>query len=114
MKDPVYGCVGAISVLQRQVHRLQKELDAANADLIRFACASPDMHNPILTPDQLLIRRIGNSGSLSHPSLSHQNLTPHSLSHHQGSSDSFPNNGFPPTWSNTSPGGNTRRGENRM
>ncbi|XP_068637458.1 protein LATERAL ORGAN BOUNDARIES-like isoform X3 [Aristolochia californica] len=35
MKDPVYGCVGAISVLQRQVHRLQKELDAANADLIR-------------------------------------------------------------------------------
>ncbi|XP_010251115.1 PREDICTED: LOB domain-containing protein 25-like [Nelumbo nucifera] len=38
MKDPVYGCVGAISVLQRQVHRLQKELDAANADLIRYAC----------------------------------------------------------------------------
>ncbi|KAJ4960691.1 hypothetical protein NE237_020601 [Protea cynaroides] len=38
MKDPVYGCVGAISVLQRQVQRLQKELDAANSDLIRYAC----------------------------------------------------------------------------
>ena len=38
MKDPVYGCVGAISVLQRQVLRLQKELDATNADLIRFTC----------------------------------------------------------------------------
>ncbi|KAF8399754.1 hypothetical protein HHK36_015625 [Tetracentron sinense] len=38
MKDPVYGCVGAISVLQNQVHRLQKELDAANADLVRYAC----------------------------------------------------------------------------
>ncbi|KAJ8750269.1 hypothetical protein K2173_014184 [Erythroxylum novogranatense] len=38
MKDPVYGCVGAISVLQRQVMRLQKELDATNADLIRYAC----------------------------------------------------------------------------
>ncbi|WRX20446.1 Lateral organ boundary protein [Theobroma cacao] len=38
MKDPVYGCVGAISVLQRQVMRLQRELDATNADLIRFAC----------------------------------------------------------------------------
>ncbi|KAG5254526.1 LOB domain protein [Salix suchowensis] len=36
MKDPVYGCVGAISVLQRQVIRLQKELDATNADLIRY------------------------------------------------------------------------------
>ncbi|KAI4374588.1 hypothetical protein MLD38_012568 [Melastoma candidum] len=35
VRDPVYGCVGAISYLQRQVHRLQKELDAANADLIR-------------------------------------------------------------------------------
>nr|BDS04951.1 ELP1B2 protein [Mimosa pudica] len=38
VRDPVYGCVGAISFLQRQVQRLQKELDAANADLLRFAC----------------------------------------------------------------------------
>lgn len=38
MKDPVYGCVGAISILQRQVIRLQKELDATNADLMRYAC----------------------------------------------------------------------------
>ncbi|PNX83885.1 LOB domain-containing protein 25-like [Trifolium pratense] len=34
IKDPVYGCVGAISVLQKQLIRLQKELDATNADLI--------------------------------------------------------------------------------
>ncbi|KAJ7945828.1 LOB domain-containing protein [Quillaja saponaria] len=38
VRDPVYGCVGAISFLQRQVQRLQKELDAANADLVRYAC----------------------------------------------------------------------------
>ncbi|KAL0367539.1 UNVERIFIED_CONTAM: protein LATERAL ORGAN BOUNDARIES [Sesamum radiatum] len=38
VRDPVYGCVSAISFLQRQVERLQKELDAANADLIRIAC----------------------------------------------------------------------------
>lgn len=38
VKDPVYGCVGAISVLQRQVHRLQKELDGAHAELLRYAC----------------------------------------------------------------------------
>lgn len=37
LKDPVYGCVGAISVLQRQVLHLQKELDATNADLMRYA-----------------------------------------------------------------------------
>lgn len=38
IKDPVYGCVGAISVLQRQIMRIQKELDATNADLIKYAC----------------------------------------------------------------------------
>ncbi|GLU12668.1 hypothetical protein SLE2022_293300 [Rubroshorea leprosula] len=38
VRDPVYGCVGAISFLQRQVQRLQKELDTANADLMRYAC----------------------------------------------------------------------------
>ncbi|GMH21506.1 hypothetical protein Nepgr_023348 [Nepenthes gracilis] len=38
IRDPVYGCVGAISFLQRQVQRLQKELDAANANLFRYAC----------------------------------------------------------------------------
>ncbi|KVH98904.1 lateral organ boundaries domain-containing protein [Cynara cardunculus var. scolymus] len=74
VRDPVYGCVGAISFLQRQVDRLQKELDAANADLIRYACneiptglpAVPHLSSiqPI-TPRQRAIdqypgRRIGN------------------------------------------------------
>ncbi|CAH9067944.1 unnamed protein product [Cuscuta europaea] len=40
LKDPVYGCVGAISVLQTQVLRLQKELEATNADLMRFASSN--------------------------------------------------------------------------
>lgn len=47
VRDPVYGCVGAISFLQRQVQRLQKELDSANADLLRFACN--DMPPPSLS-----------------------------------------------------------------
>jgi hypothetical protein len=37
VRDPVYGCVGAISFLQKQVQRLQKELDAANTDLLRYS-----------------------------------------------------------------------------
>ncbi|KAK1359680.1 Protein LATERAL ORGAN BOUNDARIES [Heracleum sosnowskyi] len=40
VRDPVYGCVGAISFLQMQVERLQDELDAANAELIRYASGS--------------------------------------------------------------------------
>ncbi|KAJ0962531.1 hypothetical protein J5N97_027653 [Dioscorea zingiberensis] len=47
MKDPVYGCVGAISVLQSQVQRLQKELDSANADLLRYACGEIPAGMPV-------------------------------------------------------------------
>ncbi|KAJ8464116.1 hypothetical protein OPV22_026668 [Ensete ventricosum] len=47
VKDPVYGCVGAISVLQRQVQRLQKELEAANAELLRYACNEIPMGLPV-------------------------------------------------------------------
>ncbi|KAJ3700697.1 hypothetical protein LUZ61_004402 [Rhynchospora tenuis] len=56
VKDPVYGCVGAISVLQRQVQRLQKELDQANAELLRYACGeiSPTMTGlPVVGPVNL-------------------------------------------------------------
>ncbi|XP_062116173.1 protein LATERAL ORGAN BOUNDARIES-like [Humulus lupulus] len=56
VRDPVYGCVGAISFLQRQVQRLQKELDAANADLIRFACSEipPPSDHHLAPPPPLL------------------------------------------------------------
>lgn len=36
VKDPVYGCVGAISVLQGQVQQLRRELAEARADLARY------------------------------------------------------------------------------
>ncbi|WOG99468.1 hypothetical protein DCAR_0518820 [Daucus carota subsp. sativus] len=38
LRDPVYGSFGAISILQLQVERLQKELDEANAELVNYAC----------------------------------------------------------------------------
>ncbi|MED6114472.1 LOB domain-containing protein 25, partial [Stylosanthes scabra] len=61
IKDPVYGCVGAISVLQRQVIRLQKELDATNADLIRYTCNEmPTLQDGM--------RRIGEGSTLAHHS----------------------------------------------
>ncbi|KAL6011436.1 putative elongator complex protein 1 [Asimina triloba] len=105
VKDPVYGCVGAISVLQRQVHRLQKELDAANADLIRYACndISMAMHSPTTSaalpplPSQRGYgRRAGNgSGSFYH-----------------SSGLPIP---YPPSWTNNPPGDmNERGGEGSM
>ncbi|MQM22099.1 hypothetical protein Taro_055147 [Colocasia esculenta] len=77
IKDPVYGCVGAISVLQRQVQRLQKELDAANTELLRYACGEIPTGMPVPPPlaptmvsptgphrgnDHLIGRRSGNGG----------------------------------------------------
>ncbi|KAL0344030.1 UNVERIFIED_CONTAM: LOB domain-containing protein 25 [Sesamum angustifolium] len=70
LKDPVYGCVGAISVLQRQVLNLQKELDATNADLMRYVGNdhNPYHHDPshlsmnlIINNDQIQ-QRSGNYG----------------------------------------------------
>lgn len=76
VRDPVYGCVGAISFLQRQVQRLQKELDAANADLIRYACNEIPTALPAppgtssfqhighrQRPGDQFNRRLGNEGS---------------------------------------------------
>ncbi|KAF2312932.1 hypothetical protein GH714_042475 [Hevea brasiliensis] len=81
VRDPVYGCVGAISFLQRQVQRLQKELDAANADLIRYACneiptalpappvtSSIQHMAPRQRPGDQFNSRIGNEGGFYQPS----------------------------------------------
>ncbi|KAH7682847.1 Lateral organ boundaries LOB domain-containing protein [Dioscorea alata] len=63
MKDPVYGCVGAISVLQRQVQRLQKELDAANADLLRYACGEIPTAMPVAAiATGMTAARVNNGG----------------------------------------------------
>ncbi|KAG8634994.1 hypothetical protein MANES_17G112700v8 [Manihot esculenta] len=61
LKDPVYGCVGAISVLQSQVIKLQKELDATQADLIRYASSSPSPPSSVLFGRS----RMGHGGSSS-------------------------------------------------
>ncbi|XP_023006803.1 LOB domain-containing protein 12-like [Cucurbita maxima] len=36
MRDPVYGCVGAITFLQNQVSRLEMQLAAAQAEILSF------------------------------------------------------------------------------
>lgn len=66
VRDPVYGCVGAISFLQRQVQRLQKELDSANADLLRYACNDmppPSLSVPPQMPQRSFIARFGNESA---------------------------------------------------
>ncbi|KAH6814487.1 LOB domain-containing protein 13 [Perilla frutescens var. frutescens] len=36
LRDPIYGCMGAISALQQQIQNLQAELNAVRAEILRF------------------------------------------------------------------------------
>ncbi|CAN4098678.1 unnamed protein product [Withania somnifera] len=36
LRDPVYGCMGAISALQQQLQNLQAELNATRAEILRY------------------------------------------------------------------------------
>ncbi|GMP29350.1 hypothetical protein CsSME_00004493 [Camellia sinensis var. sinensis] len=93
IKDPVYGCVGAISVLQRQVVRLQKELDATNADLMR------DVASQMGTGQRPVPygRRMGSHG--------------HGASFDHNSGFSFPYNS---PWNNNRSGDSPERGDGSM
>lgn len=42
VRDPVYGCVGAISSLQQQVAHLQTQLAVANAEIVCMRMHTPD------------------------------------------------------------------------
>ena len=50
LRDPVYGCMGAILTLQQQVHALEAELAAVRAEIIKHryspAAASPAVNVP--------------------------------------------------------------------
>lgn len=51
LRDPVYGCMGAISTLQQQVRSLQAELDLVRAEIIKYSKYCRESHHtPILVP----------------------------------------------------------------
>lgn len=64
IRDPVYGCVAPISFLQKQVQKLQNELDSAKACLFLYSSANfstpfsphPQINttNPNPTPNPLI------------------------------------------------------------
>lgn len=52
MRDPVYGCVGAISFLQNQVSQLQMQLAVAQAEILCIQMQQNDQVG-LLTTDQI-------------------------------------------------------------
>ncbi|GBG62410.1 hypothetical protein CBR_g30364 [Chara braunii] len=64
VKDPVYGCVGAISVLQQQVAHLQAELAIAHAEIQRLHNAAANSGSiPVSSKDLLELGAGGAGGS---------------------------------------------------
>ncbi|RDX60123.1 LOB domain-containing protein 21, partial [Mucuna pruriens] len=54
LRDPVYGCIGAIALLQRKMVELQHDLAIAKDRLARYAAAattpSPDINSHVTLP----------------------------------------------------------------
>ncbi|GFQ03421.1 LOB domain-containing protein 11 [Phtheirospermum japonicum] len=43
LRDPVYGCAGAICQLQKQINELQAELAKAQAEILNFQCQNANL-----------------------------------------------------------------------
>lgn len=53
VRDPVYGCVGAISILQNQVSELQMQLAVAQTEILCIQMQhEPVIPSPEINPDQ--------------------------------------------------------------
>ncbi|KAL8144108.1 hypothetical protein V2J09_017140 [Rumex salicifolius] len=50
LRDPIYGCMGAISSLQRQIQTLQSQLNAVRAEIFKFKFSSVNPNSVISTP----------------------------------------------------------------
>ncbi|OMP08492.1 hypothetical protein COLO4_06429 [Corchorus olitorius] len=57
LRDPVYGCIGAIALLQRRMIELQHDLALARARLARYAATSTSP--AIITNDRLSMAPFG-------------------------------------------------------
>ncbi|XP_021903937.1 LOB domain-containing protein 12-like [Carica papaya] len=53
MRDPVYGCVGAISYLQNQVSQLQMQLAVAQAEILCIQMHQDPINTITQTPSQI-------------------------------------------------------------
>ncbi|XP_021769244.1 LOB domain-containing protein 12-like [Chenopodium quinoa] len=82
MRDPVYGCVGAISFLQNQVSQLQMQLAVAQAEILCIQM-QPESNN-ITTPVHQNNYEADDKSFLFHNNLSqHQYINfPSSSDHH--------------------------------
>ncbi|PPS10837.1 hypothetical protein GOBAR_AA09807 [Gossypium barbadense] len=61
LRDPVYGCVGLISILQHKLKQMQHDLNNAKKELATYI--GPQAMLPILQPHVFLQQHVGNASS---------------------------------------------------
>ncbi|XVF15605.1 hypothetical protein REPUB_Repub09cG0168700 [Reevesia pubescens] len=61
LRDPVYGCVGLISILQHRLKQMQHDLSNAKKELATYI--GPQAMLPILQPPVFLQQHVGNPSS---------------------------------------------------
>ncbi|KAL5724902.1 lob domain-containing protein [Ranunculus cassubicifolius] len=74
LRDPVYGCVGVISLLQHQLRQLQMDLSCAKSELSKYQNVGLTGHG--------LIAAVA-AAAASHPHMGISLLTGPDLHHHQ-------------------------------
>ncbi|GMI65659.1 ASYMMETRIC LEAVES 2 [Hibiscus trionum] len=91
LHDPVYGCVGVISLLQHQLRQLQMDLSCAKSELSKYQSLGITGHAGIIaaaaaatatTHQNLGINLIGSGGAREHHYHHHQ-FFPRDNHHHQ-------------------------------
>ncbi|XVF61123.1 hypothetical protein PTKIN_Ptkin08bG0103700 [Pterospermum kingtungense] len=73
LRDPVYGCVGLISLLQHRLKQMQHDLHNAKKELSNYI--GPQAMLPILQPPVFLQQHVGNV-SVSSAAMQHNNMMP--------------------------------------
>ncbi|OWM86866.1 protein ASYMMETRIC LEAVES 2 [Punica granatum] len=80
LRDPVYGCVGVISLLQHQLRQLQLDLSCAKSELSKYQNLGLINHHQNLGINNLIAAAGGGGGGAAHHH--HHQFFPRDRHHH--------------------------------
>lgn len=82
LRDPVYGCVGVISLLQHQLCKLQMDLTCAKSELSKYQNLGIGNHAALISPPSAAVAAAHGPRS-NQPAFNFVRDQPHSLYHDQ-------------------------------
>ncbi|XP_038889589.1 protein ASYMMETRIC LEAVES 2 isoform X1 [Benincasa hispida] len=82
LRDPVYGCVGVISLLQHQLCKLQMDLTCAKSELSKYQNLGIGNHAALISPPSA-VSTVAHGQRNHQPAFNFARDQPHSLYHDQ-------------------------------